>query len=468
MPPSRGSPSVEKYRPLRFLLPFFYYYIDFLSYPPTTMSPAKIVYPSPRVSQLDASILDDELFSLLKQQLSDAFQLISTKSWSFNLHPDLWSLALKLVVFKLTTFNTGSSYGFKLQNLKLSDKNSGSVIGNRTRYLLLATILGEFVFKKVQSYLFNLDVVHSQSKNLFGRLKTLLLRYKSDILKISGDTIHVLQMLNFVSFLIFGRYPNLVYRALGISVTPIVADLLKFNGSKVNFEFQNRQLVWNVMTEFLVFILPLLQLRKLRRVVRGLIPKRKDDEQHYGFSDKPVTTRFTSLPISQCAMCIETTEARGIKAASTQITNPCVINCNHVYCYICLATRFNAIENGNEQAEGCPRCRMKITSFKQYGDSPGQVDQDAIMIDYDDVESEEDDTDEDNGLDNEYHDTLPEKSLSSDNELDEEEPLYSEEFKESAHQSDYSGNEDLEEEDEFSEDYDSVDDDDGSMDEALM
>ena len=55
----------------------------------------------------------------------------------------------------------------------------------------------------------------------------------------------------------------------------------------------------------------------------------------------------------------------------------------------------------------------EITSFKQYGDSPGQVDQDAIMIDYDDVESEEDDTDEDNGLDNEYHDTLPEKATTS-------------------------------------------------------
>lgn len=64
-------------------------------------------------------------------------------------------------------------------------------------------------------------------------------------------------------FLVNGKYPSLIHRALRITMTPIASDLLRFNGSNVNFEFQNRQLVWNVMTEFLVFLLPLLQLNKL-------------------------------------------------------------------------------------------------------------------------------------------------------------------------------------------------------------
>ncbi|GEQ70333.1 hypothetical protein JCM33374_g4009 [Metschnikowia sp. JCM 33374] len=417
------------------------------------MPAAKISYPSPRVSQLDASILDDELFSLLKQQLSDAFQLISNKPWSYNSSPELWSLGLKLMIFKLTTFNTGSSYGFKLQNLKLSNKSSGGVIGSRTRYLLLGSILGEYMFKKFQSYIYSLETADSNPKNMLEKLKHLLQRHKESILKVSEDTLQVLEMLNFVSFLVFGRYPNLIHRILGISVTPIVADLLKFSGDKVNFEFQNRQLTWNVMTEFLVFILPLLQLRKLKRILRGFMPRKNDESSQYGYSEKPITTRFSSLPLSQCAMCIETTESRGIKAVSTEITNPFVTNCRHIFCYVCLATRMNAIENGNEQAEGCPRCRLKITSFKQYGDSSEDIDEDAIMVDYQEVESEEESEEED--IDDQTADSLHLRPSSSDYESGQEHNDWEEsETKYDPQQSDYNENEDLEEEGEYSDESD--------------
>ncbi|OBA20490.1 hypothetical protein METBIDRAFT_43498 [Metschnikowia bicuspidata var. bicuspidata NRRL YB-4993] len=408
----------------------------------------RISYPSHRVSQLDASILDDELFSLLKQQLSDSFLLISSQPWSYNLHPELWSLILKLVIFKLTTLKTGSSYGFKLQNLKLSQKDSGRVIGNHMRYILLATILGEYIVKKVQSYIFSLEKLSYRPQTLIERVKNALYPYKTNIIKASGDTIQVLELLNFVSFLVFGRYPNLIYRALGITVTPIVADLLKFNGSNVNFEFQNRQLIWNVMTEFLVFILPLLQFRKLMRMLRSFLPKKGNGHRFHGYSESPITTNFTSLPISQCAMCIETTEARGIKAASTVITNPCVTNCNHIFCYICLATRLNAIENGNERAEGCPRCRLRITSFKQYGVELGNVDKSAIMVEYDEAGSEGSEAEED------YQDAVQLNTSADYLDAHTEQSSESEQPFES-HSPDYSEHEDLEEEGEYSDDFDS-------------
>lgn len=355
-----------------------------------------IVYPSPRVSQLDAYILDGELFSLLKQQLADSFQLLSGKSWSYGQHPELWSLVLKLIIFRLTTYKSGSSYGLKLQNLKLSDSSTGKIIGHGTRLLILGTIFGDYLFKRLQSYLYSFEASSVRGgTSPLDRIKAVLVRNKETILKKIDDTIKILGLVNFVSFLVYGRYPTVLHRILGVSLTPVIADLLKFDGDKVNFEFQNRQLVWNVMTEFLVFILPLLQLRKLKRLVLQLLPIRTKD-QFRTTSAVPVQTRFTNLPISQCAICIETIERRDIKAVSSHITSPFITNCGHIFCYVCLATRFNAIDNGNEDAEGCPRCRVKLTDFRAFGNEAGDVDEDAIMVEREEVDlsSDEEETEE--------------------------------------------------------------------------
>lgn len=342
-----------------------------------------IIYPSPRVSQLDAYILDGELFSLLKQQLADSFQQLSGKSWSYGQHPELWSLALKLLIFKLTTYKSGSTYGLKLQNLKLSD-SSGKIIGNKTRLLILATIFGDYSFKILQSYLYLMESSEQRNNTLLDRIKAFAYRHKETFLKKTDESIKILGLVNFVSFLVYGRYPTILHRVLGVSLTPIIADLLKFDGDKVNFEFQNRQLVWNVMTEFLVFILPLLQLGKLKRQITQFLP-RKSKNNYKPVSEIPVHTRFTGLPISQCAICIESIERLGMKAASTHVTNAYITNCGHIFCYVCLAARFSAIENGNEDAEGCPRCRLKLTTFTPYEED---CDPDAIMVDYEEVESD--------------------------------------------------------------------------------
>lgn len=401
----------------------------------------KIWYPSPRVLQLDAGILDNELYSLLKQQLSDAFQLLSPKSFSYSLHPELYSLLLKLVLFRVTTLKSGSSYGFKLQNLKLSDLKTGKVIGQRLRYILFGAIVGQYFFEKAKSYLYNLE--ESQIRDLkvwVQRMKQVLYRFRTQLLRATDDLIKIASLVNFVLFLVQGRYSSLLHRVLGVVITPLNPDLLKFNGDNVSFEFQNRQLVWNVMTEFLVFVIPLLQVQKWRRLVHSMVTKRRKN------SDSRVEaapTKYHSLPLAQCAICIEVAEASGIRAASTQITSPYVTNCGHVFCYICLATRINAIENGSELAELCPRCNTKITSFREYDEEEDpKAKAAAVIVDYDDEEVEQ----------NEEEDEENEKLAEEDLEAEDEDGSQ-----------DYSDNEDLEEEmdveSEFDDGYDSAFDD---------
>lgn len=235
-------------------------------------------YPSPRVSQLDAYILDLELVTLLKQSLASVFQHHSNKLWSYDQHPELWDLALNLVVFRLTTWKSGSSYGLSLQNLKLVNSKSGKTIGYSKRLILLLVIIGDFLYSKLESYLYATeDTTEGNSSNLLAKLRSFIVQNKTYILQKITSTIKVLNLINFTLFLLNGKFPSLVHRAIGISLAPIVSDLLRFNGDNVNFEFQNRQLVWNVMTEFLVFILPLLQLKKLKHMSKRLLQPYKKD-----------------------------------------------------------------------------------------------------------------------------------------------------------------------------------------------
>lgn len=345
------------------------------------------LYPSPRVSQLDSHILDGELFSLLKQQLSDVFQQLTGKRWSYSQQPELWSLVLKLLVFKLTIGKNGSTYGLKLQNLKLTNSRTGMPIDKSTKLLFLAIIFGEFGFQKLQSYLYSTDEVTTDHKSAFLlKLKSALFSRKTKILKTVDSVLKFLKLANFVSFLVYGKFPTLTHRALGVSLTPIVADLLRFHGDNVNFEFQNRQLVWNVMTEFLVFILPLLQINKAKKAIKKFIAKTNGREASTAFSS--LQLRYIDLPVSQCAICIENKHSKGIKVATTQVTNPFITNCGHIFCYICIATRFNSIENDVEGAEFCPRCSIRLTRFEEYASDGIDIDPSVIIVPYEEIESD--------------------------------------------------------------------------------
>lgn len=385
-----------------------------------------ISYPSPRVSQLDAYILDSELLSLLKQELVSIFHLHNSKWWTYEQHPELWDLILNLVVFRITTWKTGSSYGLSLQNLKLVNFRNGKTIGFTKRSLLVAVILGDYLFNKFQSYLYSTsdgEAINGGSNDEFNTsilqsFKSYMIRNKDVMLSKINHTLRLLNLANFTLFLVSGRYPSLIHRLLGISLTPVVTDLLRFNGDSVNYEFQNRQLVWNVMTEFLVFILPLLQLKKLRQMSKKLLnPYRKTDSQSDFISP------FASLPLSQCAICHykkDKAVMAGEKKMSSipcLVTNPYVTNCGHVYCYICLASAFNAMET-MEGYEKCFRCGTKLEWFKKYGEDDGDIDQDAIMVEYEEAEDEsesDNDYDDDNGEN--FHDEKTHRDAGGSDQL---------------------------------------------------
>jgi peroxin-2 len=163
------------------------------------------------------------------------------------------------------------------------------------------------------------------------------------------------------------------------------------------------------MTEFLVFILPVLQLNKWRSAARKMLNTTRASNESKKVSE------YANLPISQCAICHDNNKraaAAGQKVfeASGSITNPYVTNCGHIYCYVCLASRFNYMDvSGNSM--NCLRCFEKLRFFQEYGvfeegdEVNDIVDKDAITIyqeddDEDDDDGDEEDEDNNNGENN--------------------------------------------------------------------
>ncbi|KAI5961506.1 PEX2 [Candida margitis] len=370
-----------------------------------------IPYPSPRVSQLDANILDSELFTLLKDQLSSIFQLhennnsIASKL-SYNRHPETYSLLLNLLIFKLTVWKSGASYGSSLQNLKLTDSRTGKVIGLNKKGILLAALVGTYLYKKVETALYQVNDVSDGSNDdsgLFQRLKNAILNNRTAILTKIDNILKTVNLLNFTVFLVSGRYPSILHRLLGITETPIVSDLLKFNGSNVNYEFQNRQLVWNVMTEFLVFLLPLLQLRKISKFTKKMYHRANGPNAIEPGNTKQLTP-YTNLPVSECAICHynnhQAAQSGGrVFTTAGPVTNPCITNCGHVYCYVCIATQFNVMKSSGDDVP-CLKCGTKLEWFKEFEADEKAIDVDAITIkmdiDGDDEAKEDDDEDDKN------------------------------------------------------------------------
>lgn len=352
-------------------------------------------YPSPRVSQLDASILDTELVSLLKDQLVSVFQLKSNEKWSYNQNPEFYDLCLNLIVFRLTIWKTGTSYGLLLQNLKLSNYKNGRPISYFKKTILGGLIVGSYLYNRLQSYMYsenNLLNTDDEEQSFLQKIKRLLATKGVKVVSFLNDSLKIVNLLNFVLFILNGKFPSLVDRVLGITLTPIVNDLLKYNGDNVNFEFQNRQLVWNVLTEFLVFILPVLKVNKIKNnLVKafGSITNKNS----VSTASLPSETPFSNLSVSQCAICfqksnIETSGNSSATVSSCLITNPFVTNCGHIYCYVCIATRFNALENSADN-ESCPRCGMKLEWFKPYGMDDEMCDKAIIVAASEDSDSED-------------------------------------------------------------------------------
>lgn len=207
---------------------------------------------------------------------------------------------------------------------------------------------------------------------------------------------------SFLTFLVNGRYRTLLDRILQLRLTPRTDQMRR----EISFEYLNRQLVWHALTEFLLFVLPLVGIRRWRRwLSRAFRRIRMLFQGRLGENDQGKELRGTLsfLPERTCAICyrdqnpkftseqdvLAASGASGgvIGSAQTDVTNPYeTIPCGCVYCYVCLAQNLEA-----EEGHGwvCLRCGTLVRQCKPWTADVMEENQEAVTPSEADSEPEE-------------------------------------------------------------------------------
>lgn len=184
---------------------------------------------------------------------------------------------------------------------------------------------------------------------------------------------------SFLVFLVNGRYRTMLDRILRLRLVPPTNHASR----EISFEYLNRQLVWHSFTEFLLFFLPLVGIRRWRRWLSRAWRKTRTLIRTNGFDEQDETAangEYAFLPERTCAICYQdqnptsTIEndaiivmgASGgvVGSAQTDVTNPYeTIPCGCIYCFVCIGTRLEL-----EEGDGwiCLRCGDLVKECKPW------------------------------------------------------------------------------------------------------
>ncbi|KAF8308798.1 hypothetical protein DL93DRAFT_1855997 [Clavulina sp. PMI_390] len=276
-----------------------------------------------RVGQLDAELLDHELITMLKEPLNKALaQLGSVYETRYD--PE-FALVIGAILYKFSMWDKGATYGAKLQDLhyrttKVSTgatKLAPSGLPQRILALhALLTVVVPYLHTRIRTHALSRAWPDAPSADRKRRVWDALVRL---------ETLHsTLGLIGFITFLYDGRYRTIADRLLGLRLVPS-RSIVRRN---ISYEFMNRQMVWHAFTEFLIFLLPLINARKVRRKVSrifsranpslllphtiraslGLSPSTSDgpgSSSAASVLEEGRRGKFWALSDDQCAICAE-------------------------------------------------------------------------------------------------------------------------------------------------------------------
>ncbi|KAK9371312.1 Pex12 amino terminal region-domain-containing protein [Lipomyces kononenkoae] len=318
-------------------------------------------YPPARVGQLDAALLDDELFDVLKSEIWEYSKFIQSQAKEH--YTTELQLLLKALIWKFTVWDNSATYGGLLQNLRIVDASpgllrKGALRGpSRLKMLTLGifTVLGDYAWRKLIEYM----AVRAWDEN-----PMLWKRQLYTIAQRLDSLYSIMDLLNFTAFLFEGKYPTLLYRLFRMRLLSSSRSLSR----EVNFEFLNRQLVWSEFTNFLLFVLPIIHIPRLKKKFNKLISSSSS-------TPKKSVGQLSSLPERICAICYNQDSATASSTADPAflgvgsdnvIVNPYMaVECGHIYCYVCLVTQ---IEEQEGEGWRCLRCGELIKRASPWTD----------------------------------------------------------------------------------------------------
>ncbi|KAH9814707.1 Pex12 amino terminal region-domain-containing protein [Melampsora americana] len=375
-----------------------------------------------RVNQLHSALLDDELFENLIPSIQKINHLIQFDRFNLEfitLLKTYW-IASSLLRLNPSTHYPQSTLGSKLSNLKFKSNipstshpqfksTHQNLTSNQIKGYIILSILPSYLNSRLRDYMLssswsdytstpNLSSLFSTSIHSSIR-KKYWFRFIWDSYNLLDQFISTLKFINFSFFLFNGQYRSLIERLLKIQLIP---DSINLN-QNLSFEFLNRQLVWESITDFILFILPFINLKRTKLkllqiksnlskfLIRKLSLRSTSTHPSNPSTSQPIqsiSTQFQSLPRTSCPICtynsnlqnpfnnlnhqihqsIQLNSLNLIQDHQTQVKVPYMVNCcDGLYCYTCI---LNSILNHRashlNQNWECWRCGKIVTSLKRY------------------------------------------------------------------------------------------------------
>ncbi|XP_072234278.1 peroxisome biogenesis factor 2 isoform X1 [Leuresthes tenuis] len=281
-----------------------------------------------RISQLDALELDSALEQLLWTQFSQCFQNCRPGVLT-PIEPELRAL-LHLLLWRFTLYSRSTTVGQSMLSLRY---HSTSSLSPRYRPLSPSQTLGLAILTAGPRWLqerfhlllpcFGLSSRGSDSETDGGLLQQGL----RNALTIVSGIAKFASLINFLVFLRHGRYPVLAERITGAQAVFSQPNAVR----DVTYQYMNRELMWHGFAEFLIFLLPLINTRKLKAAMSSLMFRERSSDEKGGSEAQEAW--------KECGLCGEWP------------TLPHTVGCQHVFCYYCIKSHSIA-----DAYHTCPKC----------------------------------------------------------------------------------------------------------------
>lgn len=266
-----------------------------------------------RVNQLDAAQLDEEITHILRTQLHKAFQYFEAGVLT-NYEAELNAL-LRFLVWRFSVYKSDGTVGQIMLNMKYSAAGCGL---SQLQKLVIGFFVVGFPYLKERT---------AEIRHITNKVSVFNLIWRC--VHLGERLFQFISVINFLFFLRKGKYPSLLERFLGIH--PVFAQRQSIR--QVSFEFTTRELLWHGFAEFVFFLLPLINIHKLKNM---LIRR---------FSSPASLDKQPSVKVAchECGICTQPPTA------------PHQAQCGHVFCYYCIKANSLA-----DPSFPCPLCGQAV------------------------------------------------------------------------------------------------------------
>lgn len=276
-----------------------------------------------RVSVLDAYELNRALEQLVWSQFTHCFHGFKPGLLT-HVEPELKAL-IQLLLWRFTIYSQSATVGQTILNIRYKNNFSQAqkylaMSRHQKVWYAACTIGGRWLQERL------LDLFKNQPSES-AYLKT---KYFVNI--VSG-VLHIARLLNFLHFLQKGKFATLTERLLGIRAVFSKRQCAR----QVGYEYMNRELLWHGFADFLIFLLPLVNVKKLKMNVSSWFVSQ---ERLHGNDS-------SAIQCKECAICSEWP------------IMPHTIGCPHVFCYYCIKSNYLF-----DVYFTCPQCGSEVQEMQ--------------------------------------------------------------------------------------------------------